>query len=58
MEYAFIFALGLLVGFISKGININIIHKEDKPTTPEEYNNTEHLLDPEVRQYFDRVVKD
>jgi hypothetical protein len=48
------FVLGLIIGLVLKGININIVHKSvDSVGKPKEYNQSlAPLLPPEVQNYY------
>lgn len=54
MFYLLAFMLGLLAGVVTKGININVVHKSvhtvDKPV---QYNESmASALPPEVQEYY------
>jgi cell division protein FtsN len=48
------FALGLIVGLVLSGVNINITHKHEQPKpTNQEYNESlVDLLPNDVKQYY------
>jgi hypothetical protein len=54
MIFALTIFLGFVLGYLSKGITINIVHKSvDTVDKPKEYNQSMvDLLDPEVKNYY------
>jgi hypothetical protein len=51
------FILGVLLGLLLKGVNINITHKQDVDNAPSDngYNSSYGI--PEVKQYLDNQYK-
>lgn len=52
LEFPITFALGIIVGLMFRGVNINTTHKQEDKPVDSEYNQS--YGDPNVKQYLDQ----